>query len=304
MMSRIKQFFMRLWHRILNPSLVQAAIATVIGSALIAVAIVLSMSGTNDIGAYVCYSLSLLALVYIGYIVYYGYPRVKQRTLEVASRYEFTANLVKNYGYRTMVVAGASIFLNAIYAVYNGAIALHYSSLWSALFAVYYVLLCALRGGILTGTRRKGNEGKTDGERRLHVINLYIRSGMLLIVFTLLIIVGIVRLAVAGSGVQQSQYLIYVSAIYTFLRFGFAVHNIRKAKKFDDFGTKALRNIGFADALVALFTLQMSMTSAFGGGGDFSRIIGMVTGSSVCAIIIFMGIYMIVVGKRALRTRG
>ena len=280
MMSRIKQFFMRLWHRILNPSLVQAAIATVIGSALIAVAIVLSMSGTNDIGAYVCYYLSLLALVYIGYIVYYGYPRVKQRTLEVASRYEFTANLVKNYGYRTMVVAGASIFLNAIYAVYNGAIALHYSSLWSALFAVYYVLLCALRGGILTGTRRKGNEGKTDGERRLHVINLYIRSGMLLIVFTLLIIVGIVRLAVAGSGVQQSQYLIYVSAIYTFVRFG------------------------FADALVALFTLQMSMTSAFGGGGDFSRIIGMVTGSSVCAIIIFMGIYMIVVGKRALRTRG
>ena len=268
---------MRLWHRILNPSLVQAAIATVIGSALIAVAIVLSMSGTNDIGAYVCYYLSLLALVYIGYIVYYGYPRVKQRTLEVASRYEFTANLVKNYGYRTMVVAGASIFLNAIYAVYNGAIALHYSSLWSALFAVYYVLLCALRGGILTGTRRKGNEGKTDGERRLHVINLYIRSGMLLIVFTLLIIVGIVRLAVAGSGVQQSQYLIYVSAIYTFVRFG------------------------FADALVALFTLQMSMTSAFGGGGDFSRIIGMVTGSSVCAIIIFMGIYMIVVGKRALR---
>ena len=300
-MGRIKRFFKLVWHRLLNPSIIQAAMAFVICCAFIAVAVVLSLSGKNDVGAWFCYFFALLTLVYIGYIVYYGYPRVKQRTLEFAARYEFTENLVKNYGFRTIVLACVSLALNAIYSIYNAAVALHYSSLWSGLFAIYFVLLCALRGGLLTGTRRKKGENLSPEERRVRDINIYVRCGILLIVFTFLIVAAIVRITVSGGGERQSQFLVYASALYTFIRFGFAVHNIRKAKRWDDYVTKALRNINFADTIVALFTLQAAMNASFGGAEDLGRAFSLAAGLIVCGAIVFMGAYMIVAGRRALK---
>ncbi len=300
-MDRITRFFKSLWHRVINPSIVQAVTAIIIGSIFIAAAVVLSLSDTSDIGAYFCYAFAFLSLVYIGYIICYGYPRVKQRTLEFAAKYTFTSNLVKNYGYRTMVMACASIALNALYAIYNGALAIHYWSVWCSLLAVYYLLLCILRGGLLTGTRVKGNEHLTPSERAEQNIKLYVNCGIFLIVFTFLIIGAIVRIAVAeGNPRAGTGFPIFVSGLYTFIRFGFSAYNIRKAKKWQDFGTRALRNINFADALVALFSFQVSLTSVF-GEGQSNRVLNMATGVAVCGIIVFMGIYMIAAGRRALK---
>ena len=303
-MKRLLLYFKRLWQRVLNPSVVQAAIAFVVGCIFIAAAIVLSLNGINDVGAYFCYFFALLSLVYIGYICVYGFPKVKQRTLEFAARYEFTSNLVKNYGYRTVVIACASVALNAAYAVYNSAVALHYSALWNGLFAVYYILLCALRGTFLMDKRKKARALTKDVRAGLSA-KKYVRCGIWLIMLTLLIVANIVSMSVAGAGRRQSGYLVIAAALYTFVRFGLAVRNIRKAKKQDDFSIKALRNIGFADALVALFVLQTSMLVSFGenhaGYAAFSRTMGIATGTAVCAIMVFMGIYMIVSGRRALK---
>ncbi len=295
-MKRVAEFFKRLWERILNPSIVQAIIVSVVGCAFIAVAVVLSLAGVGDAGAYCCYALALLALIYIIYIFIYGYPRVKQRTLEFAKRYEFTENLVENYGYRTMVLTCVSIALNAIYGIYNAALAAHYMSLASALLAAYYLLLGALRGGLIYTTREKG-ELIPEKERRKKSIKSYINCGIFLIVFTLLIVGAMVRLTIFG-GDGQSVYLIFVSGVYTLVRFSFAVLNINKAKKYSDFGTKALRNINFADALVALYSLQMSVVSAY-GEGDNLQIFNAVTGGAVCVIMIVMSVHMVVNGRRA-----
>ena len=172
-MKRLLLYFKRLWQRVLNPSVVQAAIAFVVGCIFIAAAIVLSLNGINDVGAYFCYFFALLSLVYIGYICVYGFPKVKQRTLEFAARYEFTSNLVKNYGYRTVVIACASVALNAAYAVYNSAVALHYSALWNGLFAVYYILLCALRGTFLMDKRKKARALTKDERAGLSAKNTF-----------------------------------------------------------------------------------------------------------------------------------
>lgn len=296
-MNKVKLFFKRLWHRVLNPSIVQASIATVVGCIFIAAAIVISMSGVHDVGAYVCYALSLAALLYIGYIIFYGFPRVKQRTIEFASRYEFTDSLIKNYGYRTMAITCFSIALNAIYAVYNGAIAAHYLSWGNMLVALYYLSLCALRSGMIVGTRNNGRATSAD-ERRMKSIKIYFSCGILLIVFTLLIVASMIILTVFDNE-SRSQYLIAGSGIYTFIRFIFSLYNIGRARKYRDFSTKALRNIGFADALVALYSLQVSLLGAYGDETAVT-LSGAVSGTLVCVIIIFMGIYMIISGRRAM----
>ena len=153
--------------------------------------------------------------------------------------------------------------------------------------------------------KRKKARALTKDERAGLSAKKYVRCGIWLIMLTLLIVANIVSMSVAGAGRRQSGYLVIAAALYTFVRFGLAVRNIRKAKKQDDFSIKALRNIGFADALVALFVLQTSMLVSFGenhaGYAAFSRTMGIATGTAVCAIMVFMGIYMIVSGRRALK---
>lgn len=299
---KIRKFFSRLWHRALNPSVMQAVVAVIVGCAFIAAAVVLAASGENSAWSVICYVPAFLSLAYIVYVVCYGAPRVKRRTLEFAQRYDFTRNLVKNYGYRTVVLSCASLALNAVYAIYNGAVALHYLSLWSALFALYYVLLCALRGWLLMGKRSKKGTELSLESLRAYNIKLYVRCGLSLIAFTLLIVAALVRIVVSSGAPAFPHHLIYASALYTFVRLGFAVYNISKARKQNDFGARALRNVNFADALVALFVLQTSMNAAFGGGESFSRSMAAAFGTLVCAAIVVMGIYMIVSGRHALKT--
>lgn len=299
-MKALWQFIRRLWRRVLEPSLVQASVAAVVGCMFIAAAIVFSSAGENNAGAYICYALALLSLVYIGYICAYGFPKVKQRTLEVFSRNSFADRLIKNYGFRTIVLAFISIVLNGLYAIYNGALAIFFGTFSGMLFAAYYLLLCALRGAVLSCERRHAGTSDTGFEHS-DSVKLYVRCGIVLVVFTFIIVAAMIRIIISEGREAPPGYLIYVSALYTFVRFGFSVYNIRKAKQFNDFGIKALRNIGFADALVSLFILQMALISVFGGVEDL-HVFNAVTGAAVCGIIIFMGIYMAVTGTRELKT--
>ena len=291
-MKRLLLYFKRLWQRVLNPSVVQAAIAFVVGCIFIAAAIVLSLNGINDVGAYFCYFFALLSLVYIGYICVYGFPKVKQRTLEFAARYEFTSNLVKNYGYRTVVIACASVALNAAYAVYNSAVALHYSALWNGLFAVYYILLCALRGTFLMDKRKKAR-ALTKDERAELSAKKYVRCGIWLIMLTLLIVANIVSMSVAGAGRRQSGYLVIAAALYTFYKVTVSIVNFFKTRKMTDMRLHAVRTVNIADALVSLFALQTAMFREFSPEADMGPA-NALTGLAVCALTAAMGIVMFV----------
>jgi len=55
---------------------------------------------------------------------------------------------------------------------------------------------------------------------------------------------------------------------------------------------RMIRNIGYADALVSLVSLQTAMFVSFGDGTD-TRTMNLLTGGVVCLMILLMGIYMI-----------
>lgn len=294
------KFFKKLWKKIINPSLLQGALAIWIGSVFIAASIILTLRDYRDAVVYVCYALAAVSLAYIVYVVIYVVPRVKTRTLEIAEKYEFTHNLVVNYGFRTMAVACGSLVLNVLYCIYNGAIAIYYYSLWYSVLCAYYLFLSVMRGGLIFGTRRdKRSVELSEDERSVRAIKKFIGCGALLIIFTLLVVMGIVRLTIYEKNESPSPHLIYATALYTFIRMGFAIKNLVKARKGGDFVTQALRNIGFADALVAMLSLQTAMMSAFGNGGSSTS--SALLGGAVCAAIIFIGIRMIIKGRRALK---
>jgi len=53
-----------------------------------------------------------------------------------------------------------------------------------------------------------------------------------------------------------------------------------------------IRNIGYADAMVSLVSLQAAMLVSFGDDMD-TRWMNLLTGGVVCLIILSMGIYMV-----------
>ncbi len=295
-------FLRKLWQRIINPSLIQGLSVLFVGSVFVADATVLILRRNFSPGTYMCCAFAALSMVYIIYILVYAVPRVKMRTLEIAEKYEFAYNMVKNYGFRTMVFALGSLILNMLYCVYNGAVALYYYSTWySALFA-YYLFLCVMRGGLIIGTRKDNrNSGLTDGERAIQAEKKYVWCGALLLAFTAIVVAGIVRLTVYEKNQSVSQGLIYPSALHMIIRMSLAVKNIFKARKGGDPVTRALRNVGFADALVSTLSLQTAILS-IGIQDAGTPLVNALSGGVVCALISFIGIRMIIRGKHAIKS--
>lgn len=290
------KFFKAFLNRIKNPSLLQGIVALVLGSIFIAVALVLSFKGVADIGAYIFYGLSALSLAYIIYILIYGVPKVKARTIEVAERYEFTDNLVKNYGFRTFVLACLSFTGNILFVIYNAAIAVYYTSVWYGMLTAYYVALSCIRGGLIFGRKMRLRLTEQDERTgRKKAVKSYLHCGICLILMSSLIVGGIVMLMNTSSQPQRSVHLIYVIALYTFVRVGFAIYNLVKASRYSDPITKALRNVGVSDALVSLLALQTGLLDAFGNGADAGAF-NMGTGVAVCFFIIAVGVTMVIKG--------
>ena len=83
-------------------------------------------------------------------------------------------------------------------------------------------------------------------------------------------------------------------ALYTFTKLTLAIINLVKSKRNTPEREKVLRNISFADAFVAIFSLQRSMLVSFAGmPAKDIRIMNIATGSAVCVIIFLLGLNLV-----------
>jgi hypothetical protein len=291
-----------MWNKIVHPPIAILVADYILCALLIATAALLTVKGIYDIGAYIAFALAAVALVYLVYLLVYGIPKIKNRVVEVAERYEFTYSLTQNYGFRTLVFSCFSFGFNIIYVLYNGAVAIYYMSLWYAILAAYYFALGLIRASIIFGSgNRKRLAGMNEGERQITIHSGYLRCGVWLILLSVMIVTVIVRMNIMNLNDDRSFVLIYIVAIYTVIRMYLAIRNIFKARKSMDPTTQSLRNINLAGALVSLLAFQTAMIAEFGtGDAIFMRIMNGVTGVLVCLIIIALGVVMVVRGARAI----
>lgn len=79
-----------------------------------------------------------------------------------------------------------------------------------------------------------------------------------------------------------------------------SIIDMTKAKKNDDYTTKSIRSVRFADALVSILALQTAMFQAF--AQDFVPYLpNSLTRGIVCLIIVVVGIIMIVNGNKPIK---
>lgn len=237
------------------------------------------------------------AAIGLGYSVYTAViyvPGLKGRVIGAMKSRRFTARLLENYGFRTVMEACFSLIGNLTYAVFNGVVAILSRSVWYGALATYYILLTLLRSRLLLH-HRKLAKGSLEDEiaRRRSEISRYRMGGAVLVALPICLSAAIVQMIVADKGYAYGEITIYVVAAYTFFKIVRSIMNAVKARKNDDLTVKALRNVSLADALVSILALQTAMFAAFGSGLD-TDLPNALTGAGVCALTVCVGIYMLI----------
>lgn len=221
--------------------------------------------------------------------------------------------------------------LNMIYAVFNGGVGIASHSAWYGTLSAYYLLLCAMRFLSVAYARqiyshrqrakqpcRRGYlaaaawdntfvacSGEVDfkKERKNNLEGrewkVYRNCGIMLSVLSM-ILGGAVMMLVSGEGGKSYPGLmIYTAATYTFYKLTVSIINLVKARKEKSVLLITLRNIGYADSLVSLLSLQTALFTAFGqDSDDFVPMMNALTGAAVCLMVLFLGISMVYNAKK------
>ncbi len=218
---------------------------------------------------------------------------VIQRIVLSIKKTSFGARFLEDYTYRTILTTMPSFAINVAYTVYNGVIGIMNQSAWFITMAVYYSLLGIMRY-YAVNTERKTSRMEDRELIRKKQISVIRTDGSLLLLLNLALS-GVVLLTIAkGTTKTHSEIIVISIAAYTFYKITMAVINMVKVRKMQSPILITLRNIGVADALVSLLTLQATMLASFRETSslDPNRMNG-ITGLAVCILIAALGVSMI-----------
>ncbi len=247
-------------------------------------------SGAQNVVAYIIYAFSAITFGYSVYIVVRFAPKIKSGIINLINSNIFTKKLAKNYSFRTIIFSFLAIIFNLAFVAFNLVMGISYKSIWYISSAIYYLFLGGLRAYIVIVNNRlsRKNLGTPDEETQ---IKSYMLCGICLFILELALTAVVTLMVLNQKPTAYSEIFAIVLAAYTTYKITFAIINIVKSAKQENFQIKALRNLGLADAGTSLVSLQMALISTFGGGGLMA--LNGITGFSACALTIILGIYMI-----------
>ena len=298
----MKEFFINLYARMKAPKkwfLAVWYLLTVIFCALaIVFAILGSTSSVMEILSYVLYGVAAITLSYTVYTIVIFAPKLKRKTVEFINRFAFGRRLLSHYGFRTIVFSAFALAVSIAYVAFHVVLAIVMRSFWYGSLALYYALLVALRGGIVLYHRKKGKRVDFDDTKAVEV-RKYRNCGIILTIIPLCLVVPILQIIFLDKAFVHEGWTVFAFAAYAFYKIIMSIINVVRAKRQEDVTVRAVRNVGLADAMVSIFSLQTSLLYTFSEGTDYV-FANVLTGSAVCLLTIALGIYMIIKSKKGL----
>lgn len=177
--------------------------------------------------------------------------------------------------------------LNIIYALYNAVLGMAFHSRWFLTLSAYYIILSVMRA-LAEKIRREKEKDLT----KEFFVKRFI--GAMLIILSLCLTLTVVLSVMTDRGVRYHEIVMITIALCTFIKITFAIINLIKSKKSPSPLHKAIKNIAFADALAAIFSLQRSMLVSFGEMSQSDiRLFNLLTGSGVSIIVLVLGLNLL-----------
>ena len=218
---------------------------------------------------------------------------VVKKLLLTVKKTGFGAQFLEDYTFRTILTTMPSFVINVAYTVYNGIIGMMNRSAWFITMAVYYSLLGIMRYHAVSANRKISRMADPALIRKKELS--VIRTDGILLLLLNVALSGVVLLTIArGTAKTYSEIMAISFAAYTFYKIIMAVIHMAKVRKTKSPILITIRNIGVADALVSMLTLQFTMLASFQGSStlDANRMNG-ITGLVVCILIVLLGAGMI-----------
>ena len=100
---------------------------------------------------------------------------------------------------------------------------------------------------------------------------------------------------------EQGEILVIATAAFAFYKFTKSFLDIAKDRKHLHPVDSSIRMLELAQAIFAIFSLQASMFHTFGTGDSWENLMNLITGCTVCLLIVSTGIYMICRGNREIK---
>jgi hypothetical protein len=210
----------------------------------------------------------------------------------------FANRITKDYQYRTVLSTYSSLIFNLVFALSNGIFGVIYDSVWFGSLSAYYIVLSIMRFIVVQYDRKNSKIEKTQKMKQKE-LSVYQNCGILFLLLTVALGAAVMQMVYLDKSHSYPGTLIFAVAAYTFYKIIIAIINKVKAGRLKSPLLMTIRDVGYADALVSMLSLQTAMFVSFGSGEQVNRrIMNSMTGGAVCMMIFIMGVYMIVTAQK------
>ena len=293
-------------NKLKNPSagllLVAYGLTLVFCTGAIWLAVVGTQNAVLEILSYVFYALAAISLGYSVYTIVLFAPTMKTRLVSWIKKYAIGRRLLEQYEFRTVVFAAFSLLVNVAYVALNIVLAIISAPFWYGSLAAYYGLLVALRSGVVLYHKNKGKSSDLNERERAAIeLKKYKNCGIMLTIIPLCLVVPILQIAFLGRAFTHEGWTVIAFAAYAFYKIVMAILNALKANKRCDYTVQAVRNVGLADALVSIFSLQTALLFSYAEAGADYAVFNILTATVVCVLTITLGITMIIKANKEKR---
>lgn len=300
--KRVIDFYNQIMLR--TPALTLILPAILFGGLSLALSVRAELSPVPEVIKYAIYAIAAITLALASWkcVLILKDPEFKKKIILIIHKRELTARLMDDYGYRTIMIAYVSFFVNISFAVYKGITGWLSFSAWLITLAVYYLILCFIRMWMIQTSMRAGKTSD-KGSRLRKEWKAYRFCGAMLIVLTIVLQGMVVLIMRKRSSFRYHGVLIFVVAMYDFYcLIASIVYQVRNRKKHTPV-IVAIKNISFATALVSMLSLQTAMFASFGQstGKNMQDTMNLITGTAVCLMLLGTGVLMIRKSSKELR---
>ena len=183
--------------------------------------------------------------------------------------------------------------LNFSYGMFKIASGVIYGSAWIGCDGIYNLTQAMIQ---LFQILRRKHAGSLEQQWRS-----YRFCGVLVLLMHLTLTGIVFQMINWNRATEQGEILVITTAFFAFYKITSSFVSIVKDRKHVHPVDSSVRMLNLAQAVFAIFSLQASMFHTFGTGESWEHLMNVLTGCTVCLLIVSMGIYMICRGNRELR---
>ena len=209
------------------------------------------------------------------------------------SRHPKLAALLKNEELHFKLELYLEQFLNFAYGIFKIASGVVLGSAWIGCDGIYNMAQALIQ--LFQILRRK--YAKTPVQQW----KSYRFCGVLILLMHLTLIGLVFQMVNWNRAEEQGEIMVITTALFAFYKFINSFVSIAQDRKHLRPVDSSIRMLNLAQAFFAIFSLQASMFHTYGTGESWEHLMNILTGCSVCLLIVSIGIYMIRRGSREIK---